>query len=223
MHNIFFTADLHAGHANIIKYCSRPFVNAYEMNETIIRNWNNVVSDHDFVYILGDFVFKGSPGYTNELMSRLKGKKILIAGNHDDSRTLRAGWHEVYGSSDCAAAKTVKIDKEIIICSHYRHIVWNRSCHGSWHLFGHSHSTLTESVLVGDPISDELRKIPALSFDVGVDAWDFTPIDFDMVRKKMKFKKENPDYFWGPKYQLAIKNKGILIANKELNKMIIEL
>ena len=55
---IFFTSDLHLGHANIIRLCNRPFSNVEEMDETIINNWNSVVTDNDDVYILGDFSYK---------------------------------------------------------------------------------------------------------------------------------------------------------------------
>ena len=53
---IYFIADTHFNHANIIKYCNRPFKNTDEMNKYIIRKWNSVVKERDTVYHLGDVV-----------------------------------------------------------------------------------------------------------------------------------------------------------------------
>lgn len=78
----FFTSDLHLGHQNIIKYCSRPFGSVEEMNETLISNYNEMVSESDWVYFLGD-ICMGKIAETLPLVSRLNGKKVLIAGNHD--------------------------------------------------------------------------------------------------------------------------------------------
>lgn len=54
---IYFIADTHFNHTNIIKYCKRPFKDANEMNEYIIEKWNSVVKDDDIVYHLGDVGF----------------------------------------------------------------------------------------------------------------------------------------------------------------------
>lgn len=51
----FFTSDSHFGHANIIRYCQRPFADADEMDSALIRIWNSVVDPRDTVYHLGDF------------------------------------------------------------------------------------------------------------------------------------------------------------------------
>lgn len=45
---------MHFDHANIMKLCNRPYKNIDEMNESLIDNWNNIVSKNDTVYILGD-------------------------------------------------------------------------------------------------------------------------------------------------------------------------
>ena len=79
---IYFTSDLHLGHANAIKLCRRPFSCVEEMDETLIANWNERVTNGDTVYILGDLLFRNQTP-TESYLDRLKGKKHLITGNHD--------------------------------------------------------------------------------------------------------------------------------------------
>ena len=57
MPNIFAISDTHFGHSNIIKYCDRPFHSVSEMNEKLIDNWNNIVTEQDHIYHLGDVYF----------------------------------------------------------------------------------------------------------------------------------------------------------------------
>ena len=79
---VYFTADLHFFHENVIRFANRPFRGAEEMNAALIQNWNNRVSAGDEVYILGDVTLKGA-GRAAEVLSQLCGKKYLIRGNHD--------------------------------------------------------------------------------------------------------------------------------------------
>ncbi len=51
----WFTADSHFDHANVIKYCQRPFDDTDEMNAMIIANINAVVMPQDNLWHLGDF------------------------------------------------------------------------------------------------------------------------------------------------------------------------
>lgn len=80
--NIFVTSDTHFNHKNIIKYCNRPYKDVEEMNEAIINNWNNLITNDDVIYHLGDFGF-GTKEELKQIFNRLNGQKYLIMGNHD--------------------------------------------------------------------------------------------------------------------------------------------
>jgi len=60
----------------------RTFSDVHDMNETMVQNWNKIVTDTDIVYHLGDVYF----GKGHEVLSRLKGRKRLILGNHDNAK-----------------------------------------------------------------------------------------------------------------------------------------
>jgi calcineurin-like phosphoesterase family protein len=91
MSNIFIISDTHFGHANILKFTDsttgeriRPmFNNLEEMDETMVECWNSVVKDQDIVYHLGDVYF----GDGHRVLPRLKGRKRLILGNHDNGKS----------------------------------------------------------------------------------------------------------------------------------------
>ena len=80
---LFFTSDTHFGHERIIQYCNRPFKDAAEMNEALIRNWNAVVPPDGTVFHLGDFAMGMDQDRTVGILSRLNGTIYLVAGNHD--------------------------------------------------------------------------------------------------------------------------------------------
>lgn len=160
---IYFISDTHFGHQNIIKYCNRPFKNAYEMDEALIRNWNETVSQDDMVYHVGDFALGSDPA---KILRRLNGSKILIKGNHDKRPQLAHGWSEIHPYLE------ITIEKQFIVLFHYSMRVWNKHHHGSWQLFGHSHGSLPD-----DPT--------AKSIDVGVDCHNYRPISFEDIRRIM--------------------------------------
>jgi len=84
----FIISDTHFSHSNILTFFNddgskvRSFSSTEEMDETMIDNWNKVVSDKDKVYHLGDLTFSNTA--LNRVMPRLKGTKVLIKGNHDN-------------------------------------------------------------------------------------------------------------------------------------------
>ncbi len=174
-YDVWFTADTHFGHSNIIKYCNRPFATVGEMNETLIKNWNSVVKPRDMVYHLGDFCF-GKDDYTFDLyFKQLNGLIIFIKGNHD-----KLAWrnkHKFFASSDFG--REIEVDGQKITLCHYAMRVWDKSHYTAWDLYGHSHGSLPD-----DP--------HALSIDVGVDCHNYTPISFEQVGEIMAKKNWKP-------------------------------
>ena len=91
----FFTSDTHFNHANIIRFCNRPFKDVTQMNETLIANWNSVIDKDDTVFHLGDFCLGGAAEWT-QVLNRLNGKIYLIMGNHD-LKNIRQGFWQLFG------------------------------------------------------------------------------------------------------------------------------
>ena len=176
MSNVWFTSDTHFWHKNVIEYCQRPFESVEEMNETLIKNWNDRVKKNDTIYILGDFCF-GTKEQCIEILGRLNGQKFLIYGNHDVR--FRSGAFAKYFQWR-GDLKEIKIDDQRFVLCHFAMRTWHKQHKGAIHLYGHSHGNLPE-----DPNS--------LSTDVGVDALDFRPIGIDMVLDYMAWKKGKID------------------------------
>jgi calcineurin-like phosphoesterase family protein len=84
--DIFVLSDLHLGHANIIKYCSRPFPHdaVDVMDQVLIRNWNYTIKPGDRVYYIGDLCYGPLARTPFEYIQRLNGRFTLIQGNHDE-------------------------------------------------------------------------------------------------------------------------------------------
>jgi len=83
---IFLISDLHLGHANIIRYCSRPFLfsDPDEMDRVLLDNWNYVVSEMNTAYFLGDFRYGMHAQSAGTYRKKLQGNIIFIKGNHDE-------------------------------------------------------------------------------------------------------------------------------------------
>lgn len=96
-YNIFFTADMHFGHENMISFVDyngqkvRPFNTCEECDELMIENWNSMVRPQDKIYVLGDVCFNKNLG--DKIMPRLNGKKCLIRGNHDN---FKLSWYALW-------------------------------------------------------------------------------------------------------------------------------
>ena len=167
----WFTSDYHLGHANIIRYCNRPFKDVYHMNEVLIKNHNQRVSPNDTVFFLGDFCFRNSKGgkqgegLTNKAeyyLNQLNGKIVLVKGNHDRNNSLKSIIERVvinYGGS-----KINLVHNPEHLDSKY-----------PYNFVGHIHTKY------------KFKKTKRTTVvNVGVDVWNFKPISYDEIMKDLR-------------------------------------
>jgi calcineurin-like phosphoesterase family protein len=176
MKNIWFTSDLHLGHANIIKHCSRPFPDVDTMNLQLIQRWNEVVQEEDDVYLLGDVGF-GNAKNLLVLIQSLKGQIFLIRGNHDEGLIKGELAKRFTWIKDRYELRikdpSVPRGEIFIILDHYPLLAWNRSYHKSWHLHGHSHGSY-------NTVNEKTMRL-----DVGVDSWNYAPVSLEQLKLTM--------------------------------------
>lgn len=137
----YYIADTHFGHANIIRFDERPFKDTLEMEQTLIKNWNERVTKDDVVYILGDFCW-GTEKDWLRILDKLNGAKVLIKGNHDlknPSATLKSKFRQI------CDYKEITDHRRRIIMSHYP-LMFYRASYGDdvWHFCGHTHNRTAE-------------------------------------------------------------------------------
>jgi calcineurin-like phosphoesterase family protein len=86
MPSVFLVSDTHFGHAGVCRFLRddgtklRPWDNPEEMDEHMVKVWNETVKPTDKVYHLGDVVINRK---AMSILHRLNGDKVLIRGNHD--------------------------------------------------------------------------------------------------------------------------------------------
>jgi len=179
---IYFTADQHFGHANIIKLCSRPFSDVQEMDEVLIDNWNRRVTNGDTIYIIGDLFFRNTVP-TEEYLMRLKGKKHLILGNHDNTWIRKVDIAKYFLSVD-TLTEIGDGQRKLILC-HYPMMSWNAMSRGSYMIHGHIHENTNAQYW---PL---LQNNPDI-LNAGVDINYFTPVPFEeMLENNATHKNRN--------------------------------
>ena len=143
---IFFTADTHFNHRNIINFCQRPFVEGEleEMNACMIDAINARVGQKDELWHLGDFGLHLKDENVRKLLARIHCRNVrLILGNHDSHQAGHRFQH-------CAQAQVVRWNHQSFYLSHYPLRAWREH----FQLHGHEHGRM-------EPLAGQL--------DVGVD------------------------------------------------------
>lgn len=133
-----------------------------------------MVKPEDNFYFLGDFCFNAKD--TEYFLRQLQGNLFFIRGNHDHKETIKL--YEKYGTY-LGEQKKINVNGQEIVLNHYGMRVWEKSHHGVWHLYGHSHGSLKD-----DPHS--------LSIDVGCMLHDYKPLEITQIQKIMSKKQWKP-------------------------------
>jgi len=167
---LYFTADTHYFHRNVIKYCDRPFESEPKMRRALISIYNQKVRKDDTVYFLGDVAMLGTSQWErlSGLVQSLNGTKHLVLGNHDEfkwQRYLDVGFTSVHSAHwmESNGYKIVMAHDPAVYCT---------LDPGTVFLHGHIHNLY--------------KSLPAQrTINVGVDVWDFSPITLQQIFKEL--------------------------------------
>lgn len=174
----FYIADCHFDHGNIIHFDNRPFTTVDEMNETLIKNWNSVVSNQDEVFILGDFCWSKEDRWI-ELLQELKGQKTLIKGNHDIDPCKSRRYF-----ADVKERKTIDDNGRKVILDHFPSPCFKNHFYGWFHLYGHVHNSFEHNMMEHDKyLMEQLYNKQCNMYNVGVmmPYMNYTPRTLDEI------------------------------------------
>lgn len=185
--NIWLTSDLHLNHKNVIEYNNRPFSSVDEMNEKLIRNWNETVPEDGIVFDLGDLCFGGSSVW-NELIPQLHGKHYLILGNHD-FKNYRDGYSKYFEL--VTQQMYIQVDGISVYLNHFPFLCFGgayREQHNVYAIHGHTHFRKNINIL---EYNKDIKRIIDFAFpsqyDVGVDFNNYKPISWCELKSKIDF------------------------------------
>jgi calcineurin-like phosphoesterase family protein len=165
-----YTADPHFGHTNILKHSKRPFGSVAAMDAAIIERFRATVTAQDDLWIIGDLAWSQQAGQA--AFHAIPGRKHLVKGNHDfEPWVTKLPWTSVHELVE------VRDQKQIFVLCHYPLVTWRGIRRGAVHLFGHVHENWAGC---------------KGAVNVGVDLWDFTPIDGATAVAKAQTMPPNP-------------------------------
>lgn len=169
---LWFTSDLHLGHANVLNFTARDWPDIDAMNRGLIEAINQCVMPADDLYILGDYSFKLAKADAARLRDRIGCRWVhLVPGNHDKDWSSEPEFADTFILEPPICR--VKADGLKLVLSHYPLMDWPSMSHGSWHLHGHIHS----APRAGLASYNELNRAQGIyRYDVGVDANAYRPV-----------------------------------------------
>lgn len=167
MPSVFLISDTHFGHDGVCRFLRadgtklRPWDNAQEMDEELVKRWNDRVRPNDKVYHLGDVVIARK---SLSILYRLNGDKVLIRGNHDIFKL--ADYTEHFRD-----IRGYHIIDNLILS----HIPIHPDSKGRFkgNIHGHLHANI---------VVDNKGKPDPWYYNVSVEQINFTPILFEEVR-----------------------------------------
>lgn len=200
---LFFTADWHCGHKNILEYSNRPFKSVEDMHKHFVKRYNHIVKESDVCYFLGDMGCC-STIEIKDILSRLNGTKILILGNHD-----RWGTSTYYncGFSAILESATLKLGKEVVELRHIPTRSLSEFMRLAWTYFKKHYKKGTLKYFSNRMKNEWSRYSPpknhwtlsahvhtawltkGKNINVGVDVWDYSPVSAEQILKIIREKK----------------------------------
>lgn len=151
------------------------------MDQTLIKNWNEVVPEDGIVVHCGDFMLPHNEDIKeyNKYLNQLHGRVLLLRGNHDRA------------SLDWVSDKLIAVrDQAMIVVDGVKIFAQHYPCAaftGDYHVYGHIH-TLADGACHGID-GDVTKMMRKNTYDVGVDQNGYTPVSYwqlcDIFRKKM--------------------------------------
>ena len=184
----FFTSDLHFGHEKVLEMDGRPFKTIDEMDEELIKRWNNKVEKGDIVYVLGDFIWKTAASEAAAIIKKLNGQIILIRGNHDRFLSSAPAKKAVAGVKDYDDICVTLADgtPKRVILSHYFIPFYNGHRHNAIHLHGHSHNTEEHIMELGIIQAINASGYNLQIYNVGCMHWDYAPVTLDEMLQSVQ-------------------------------------
>lgn len=174
--NIFLISDTHFAHENCYSFINydgtkmRPWDNCDEADEIMIERWNEIVRPGDRIYLLGDLGFNKLK--TESILKRLKGRKVLIKGNHDKFSLTFYKQHFDH------VRACFNRDNYLLT-----HIPIHPSCKNRFirNIHGHCHyNKITKLNEEGKEVIDLYYK------NVCVECTNYTPIEFSVIKEETK-------------------------------------
>lgn len=167
MSDIYFTSDLHFGHAREFLWGPRGFESVYENDITIVKNWNEIVQPEDDVYVLGDLMLgDNNLGLWN--IKQLNGNIHVVRGNHDTNTRMEL-YNKCYNIVEITEGQFFNWNGYHFYLNHYPTFTSNleKSDEVKKHiinLFGHTHQK-----------TNFYNDIPFM-YHVGVDSHNCKPV-----------------------------------------------
>lgn len=180
-----FISDTHFGHANIIKYCDRPFEfpDTSKMDELMLSGLQQADAEGKTIFHMGDFVF--NPKHLLESKWRPTGNHYIILGNHDKYADVDGKYRKLYREFFSTIVGYsykwrenvlyIELDEHKIILSHEPQRFLGSA---EYNIYGHHHNNMIRQT---DRFKDEYDWLfgSSIHFNAGVELTNYKPISYN--------------------------------------------
>ncbi|MFH1053136.1 MAG: 2'-5' RNA ligase family protein [Candidatus Woesearchaeota archaeon] len=173
---IFFISDSHFDHKNIIKYCNRPFKTTKEMNNFMLKKWNDTVRKNDIVFFIGDMTFGKGSRPADYWLEKLNGNIYFIRGFSITEEGKRNQHDRISRKKNVFDSLILKHDDRKFFLVHDPEQVpkeWKE-----WAICGHHHNNLPNDYPL---VNKKTKKI-----NVSVEQIENKPISIEKILELIK-------------------------------------